>query len=203
MLELSADDYNPNRFVEESPFKSIYSYVCTCHHIYIERHVPTYPTVLHRCALITMWHLGHIFSSRRSRSGNDRSACVCAYVQKGLNMCVRVGVCVPDSWKVCGGIGWGGGLVEVPYLQATGSFWGSYQQPPHCTSTSSCPAGSGKLSLQHGPSSLPTTTTTTTSPTPPPLSCSASLSAVGQSAPTRSQWSLSLNKKRWTAPRNP
>ncbi|MEQ2258368.1 hypothetical protein XENORESO_017603, partial [Xenotaenia resolanae] len=27
--------------------------------------------------------------------------------------------------------------------------------PPHCTSTSSCPAGSGKLSLQHGSLSLP------------------------------------------------
>lgn len=65
---------------------------------------------------------------------------------------IDVNLLVPVVKSLCVGIGcgWGGGSVEVSYLQATGSFWGSYQQPPYCTSTSSCPAGSGKLSLQHG-----------------------------------------------------
>lgn len=90
----------------------------------------------------------------------------------------RVYVCVhacrrePADSCVCAGIGGGGrGVVKVPYLQATGSFWGSYQQPPYCTSTSSCPAGSGKLSLQHGSLSLSLSHSLPSSP-PPSLTLS-------------------------------
>lgn len=93
----------------------------------------------------------------------------------------RVYVCVhacrrePADSCVCAGIGGGGrGVVKVPYLQATGSFWGSYQQPPYCTSTSFCPAGSGKLSLQHGSLSLSLSLSHSLPSSPPPLSHSLS-----------------------------
>lgn len=75
--------------------------------------------------------------------------CVCMRVGTSMHTCVCV-VYVYMHWWWGTEEGWCWFLICRPQ-----AVFESYQQPPHCTSTSSCPAGSGKLSLQNGSLSLP------------------------------------------------